>query len=413
MTLDPAALRAALDHHLPAALGLLREWVGINSHTSNPHGVNALATATAAAFAPLGFTAESVPCSGENCGHHLFLRRPGAARAKLLCVSHLDTVFSSEEEHRNHFHWREAEGRIYGPGTVDIKGGTALLWLQLRALRDAAPALFEHFGWAVGLNAAEETLGDDFAQLALARFGDRAAAALVYEAGARANNTFTFVIARKGRSLFRVAVAGRGAHAGSRHDDGANAITELGRLIPILSSLTNPARGLTANVGFVRGGEGLNRVAQHAEVEGELRAYDPAALAEAENTILALAGPGSVAAVKDGFRCHVTADISGRTSAWPDNPGTRGLLDTYARAAARVGFSVVSEQRGGLSDGNFLAPFLPTIDGLGPDGGNAHASEWSDDPSAPKRPEYLDPSSLVPKALLNTLAIGELAESLG
>jgi len=410
---DPAALRAALAHDLPAALGLLREWVGINSHTRHRHGVNALGHATAAAFAPLGFTAEFVPCAGDQCGDHLFLRRPGQGRPWLMCVSHLDTVFPPEEETRNHFRWREAEGRIYGPGVVDIKGGTALLWLQLRALRAAAPALFDHFGWAIGLNAAEETLGDDFVVSALARFGDRAAAALVYESGAYQENEYNLVVARKGRAQFRVTAAGRGAHAGSRHADGANAIAELARLVPFLESLTNPTRERTANVGLVRGGEGLNRVPQSAEAEGELRAYDPAALAEAEAAILALNGPGHVAAVADGFRCHIHAEITGRTPAWPENPGTLRLLAAYTRAATRLDARIKPEWRGGLSDGNLLAPHLPTLDGLGPAGGHAHSSEWSDDPAAPKRPEYLNPASLLPKALLNTLAVAELAETLG
>ena len=411
MTPDPAALRAALERDLPAALALLREWVGINSHTTHRHGVNTLGRATAAAFAPLGFTAEFVPCSGEGCGDHLFLRRPGASRQWLLAVSHLDTVFPPEEEARNKFHWREAEGRIYGPGVVDIKGGTALLWLQLRALRATAPALLDRFGWAIGLNAAEETLGDDFVQAALARFGDRAAAALVYEGGSYQNNTFNLVVARKGRAQFRVAAAGRGAHAGSRHADGANAIAEIARLVPILESLTDPARALTANVGFIRGGEGVNRVPQEAVIEGELRAFDPAVLAEAEASVLALTGPGKIAAVADGFRCQVRAEITECTPAWPENAATRRLLDAYTRATARIGARIEPERRGGLSDGNFLTPHLPTLDGLGPAGGNAHASEWSDDPASLKRPEFLEPASILPKAMLNTLAIAELAET--
>jgi len=413
MSLNPAALQAALARDLPAALEYLRAWVGINSHTQHRDGVNALGHATAAAFAPLGFTAEFVPGASRLGGDHLFLRRPGRTRAVLLCVSHLDTVFSPKEEKRNNFRWREAEGRIYGPGVVDIKGGTALLWLQLSALRSAAPALFDHFGWIAAFNAAEETLGDDFAQAALARFGDRARAALVYESGACRENEFNLVVARKGRAEFRVAAEGRGAHAGSCHADGANAILELAHLIPALEKLTDPKRELTANVGLIRGGEALNRVPHAAEALGELRAFAPEILAEAENALRALSGPGRIAAAGDGFRCRVETEITGRTPAWPENAGSQSLFEIYARAAKQMGSRAIAERRGGLSDGNLLAPHLPTLDGLGPAGGNAHASEWSDEPAAPKRPEYLNPSSLLPKALLNCLAVAELAEGGG
>ena len=407
---DLDLVRAALARELPATLALLREWVGINSFTFHAEGVDTLGRATAAAFAPLGFTAEFVPSAEPRCGHHLFLRRSHPGRPWLLCVSHLDTVFPPAEEARQNFRWREAEGRIYGPGVVDIKGGTALLWLQLRALRAAAPALFEHFGWAVALNATEETIGDDFVQTALARFGDRAVAALVYESGAWHENEFTLVVARKGRAQFRVEVAGRGAHAGSRHTEGANAIAELARLVPLLEAITDPAREITANVGFVQGGEAINRVPHAAVLEGELRAYSPENLAAAEAAVLALNGPGVVAAVADGYRCRVRAAITGHTSAWPENDGSRRLLAAYTRAGACLSARVVSERRGGLSDGNLLVPHLPTIDGLGPYGGNAHASEWNDDPGEPKRPEFLDPASLLPKALLNLVALAELAK---
>jgi glutamate carboxypeptidase len=410
MNPDPAALRPALARDLPAALAHLRDWVGINSYTRHRDGVNTLARATTAAFAPFGFTAESVPGADPLGGDHLFLHRPGRTRTTLLCVSHLDTVFPPAEEIKNNFHWREAEGRIYGPGVVDIKGGTALLWLQLRALHTVAPQLLEHFSWVVALNATEETLSDDFVRAALARFGDRAVAALVYESGAWRENEFNLVVARKGRAEFRVATAGRGAHAGSRHADGANAIAELARLVPALEALTNPARDCTANVGLIRGGETLNRVPHEAEALGELRAFDPAVLTAAENHILALTGPGGIAAAADGFRCQILAEITGRTPAWPENASTQRLFEIYARAAAPLGARVIAERRGGLSDGNLLTTHLPTLDGLGPAGGNAHASEWSDEPNAPKRPEYLDPASLLPKALLNILAIAELAK---
>jgi len=410
---DPDLLRAALTHELPTALAHLREWVGINSHTHHREGVNALGHATAEAFAPLGFTAEYVPCVDARCGQHLFLRRPGRDRKSLLCVTHLDTVFPSAEEARENFRWREAEGRIYGPGVVDIKGGTALIWLQLRALQAASSALFEHYEWVVACNSAEETLGDDFAEATLARFGDHAIAALVYESGTLQKNKFNLVVARKGRSQFRVTTAGRGAHAGSCHADGVNAIAELAGLIPQIEALTDPARGLTANVGLIRGGEALNRVPHFAELEGELRAFDPAALIAAENAVLELEGPGQIAAAADGFRCQVKAEITGGTPAWPENAKTQLLFEIYTRAAAKLGVTVQAESRGGLSDGNLLAKHLPTLDGLGPAGGNAHASEWSDNPVARKRPEYLDPASILPKALLNLAAIAELAEANG
>ena len=75
----------------------------------------------------------------------------------MLLVTHLDTVFPLEEEESQDFHWRPepGEGRIYGPGTVDIKGGTALIWLMLQGIRQADPELFEKTDWLIAANPAK------------------------------------------------------------------------------------------------------------------------------------------------------------------------------------------------------------------------------------------------------------------
>jgi glutamate carboxypeptidase len=64
------------------------------------------------------------------------------------------------------------------------------------------------------------------------------------------------------------------------------------------------------------------------------------------------------------------------------------------------------QERGGLSDGNLIWDAAPTLDGLGPWGDNDHCSQRSADGT--KVPEYVEVSSFVPKALLNTVAILKL-----
>jgi len=64
--------------------------------------------------------------------------------------------------------------------------------------------------------------------------------------------------------------------------------------------------------------------------------------------------------------------------------------------------------RGGLSDADHLSHLGATLDGLGPFGGNAHCSERTADGS--KLPEYVDPGSFVPKAVMNALALLGMGE---
>lgn len=400
---DAAALLAAARRRVPAALAWLRQLVEVNSFTANRTGVETQGRLTAAGFADLGFEAEHVPALNAAHGPHLFLSRaPLAAGEKaarpLVLVTHLDTVFPAEEEARNGFRWREepAEDRIYGPGVVDIKGGTVLIRLALEVLRECAPAVFERTPFLIAANAAEEVIGSDFADRVKERCPSGARAVLVFEGGPVEAGRHHLVTARKGRLEYRIDCHGRGAHAGSGQHDGINAVLGLAALLPRVAALADPARDLSVNVASIQGGTVLNRVPHHASAELEMRAYEPAVLDAAERALLALAGPAA-----NGTSIEITC--LGRTQPWPRGAGAAALLKVWETAAAELGLAVVEKARGGLSDANYLHDLGPTVDALGPFGGNAHCSEY--DPANGKLPEFVHPSSFAPKAALNALAV--------
>lgn len=400
-----------LESQMPAALELLRKMVGINSYTANRDGVNRLALLTAECFAPLGFAAERVPSVNPAYGDHLVLQKPGSSGRSVAMISHLDTVFPPEEEARNNFHWLQEGDRIYGPGTNDIKGGTVMIWLVLMAIRAHAPALFEQVGWQLFFNSSEEVLSHDFGALCRRRFAAGTMAALVFEAEGRLDleKDCLLVVARKGRATWRVSVKGRAAHAGGKHQHGANAITQLGHTLTRIAALTNYSRDLTFNAGLVSGGSGLNRVPHEACAEGELRAFTPEAFEQGKKAILALAGKGEVESPVDRYPCEVAVEILSESRPWPRNPETDRLLRLWQETGRSLGMSVESEERGGLSDGNFVWDAVPTLDGLGPWGDHGHCSERSADGS--KEPEYVDVTSFVPKALVNCEAILQLIKA--
>ena len=405
------SLTEFLNSQMPAALGLLEQMVGLNSFTGNHEGVNRLGRFTVECFAPLGFAAEFVPSANPNYGDHLVLTRRGQSSRSIAMVSHLDTVFPPEEEARNNFRWQPEGDRIYGPGTHDIKGGTAMMWLVLQALRAQAPAAFEEINWRLFWNSSEETLSHDFGDMCRRRFDRNTLAALVFESEGRLGAERLMVVARKGRATWRVTVAGRGSHAGAKHRHGANAVVQLARSVQRIAGLTDYSRDLTFNVGTVSGGTMLNRVPHEAFAEGEFRAFTPEAYAQGKAALPALAGPGEVRSVADRYACEVKMEILGETRPWPRNPDTDRLAAMWQQAGAELGIPVNVEERGGLSDGNFLWDAAPTLDGLGPWGDNDHCSERSADGS--KVPEYVEVSSFVPKAALNTVAILKLMEQSG
>ena len=404
---DSHCFRKHLTARFPAALDLLRELVGINSFTGNRDGVNRVGRLTAGAFAPLGFRAEHVSSANPAWGDHLVLTRPGRTARSVAMVSHLDTVFPPEEEARNDFHWRPEGDRIYGPGTHDIKGGTVMMWLVLDALQAQAPEVFQAVTWRLFWNSSEEMFSPDFGQVCRQRFDPGTLGALVFEAEGRNGDQPLLVVARKGRAAWRVRVSGRGAHAGGRHEHGANAIVQLGATLQRVAALTDYDRALTFNVGSTGGGTVANRVPHEAWAEGELRTFRPEVFAEARAQLLGLAGPGEVRSPADGFACQVAVEILSESRPWPRNAGTDGLFTIWQQAAHELGIPMGPQERGGLSDGNLIWDAVPTIDGLGPWGENDHCSERSPDGS--KVPEFVEVSSFVPKALWNTLAVQRLA----
>lgn len=400
---DSDPLKSALSGLMPEALEMLRRMVGINSFTGNPAGVNELGRCTADCFAPLGFSAEFVPSRNPEWGKHLVLSRPGTSGKAIAMISHLDTVFPPEEEQRNNFKWQPEGDRIYGPGTQDIKGGTVMMWLVLSALRQLHPQRFGETAWKLFLNSSEEQFSPDFGDVCRSRFEKGTLGALVFEAEGRENGLSLAVVARKGRGTWRATVRGRGAHAGGKHPHGANAVVQMGALVQRISALTDYSRNLTFTVANVRGGTVLNRVPHESVAEGEFRAFTPEACREARERLLSLSGPGEVRSPADGFPCQVEIEILSESRPWPRNAGSDRLYSVWAEAADELEMPLGFQERGGLSDGNLIWDAVPTLDGLGPWGDNDHCSERSADGN--KLPEYIEVTSIVPKALLNTKAI--------
>lgn len=404
------AIRTFLEARLPSYLDMLRRMVAINSFTANPVGVNELAEMTAADFALLGFSAELIPSENARYGKHLVLTKQGSGPRTVGFVSHLDTVFPPEEEFENDFAWREEGDRIYGPGTVDIKGGTVVMYMMLEAIREFAPATFEQTNWVLLLDASEEADGQDFGRLCRERLsGEDTVGCLIFEGGYLDEERAHVVVARKGMANYLVEVEGRASHAGTAHGEGANAIVQMADLVGKIADLTDYERHLTFNVGTISGGSVVNRVPHYAAARVEMRAYSMDVFEEGVANMMALADEATVGSANGDYRCRTSVTVTRRTEPWPHNEQTKRLFSYWQKAGEKLGLRVVPEQRGGLSDGNYFWRDIPSLDALGPSGGNAHCSERSADGS--KDQEYVSRDSLVPKTMLNTLALLALLEN--
>jgi glutamate carboxypeptidase len=371
----------------PEAIRVLKDLVAVNSFTHNREGVNKVGDMCVALFEPLGFKARRERSPTEDCGDHVILTRPGTPGArKLVLVSHLDTVYPEDN-----FAWREEGDRIYGPGVCDIKGGTVVLWLALRALRAAEPALFDATSWTVLHNASEEGGCPDFPGIAREASAG-AHACLVYEAGFDApDGATTVVVSRKGAARFHVHTTGHEAHSGNAHPAGASAIREMCALVERIEALTDYDKDITLNVGRIEGGSFVNCVPGWSTCHVDLRIATPEAYAWGREELLGLAGPGQVRSADGAFRCEIAVEEVPGYPPWPPNEESDRLGALVVDVARELGQSVVVSRRKGASDGSNVWDVAPTIDGLGPIGRSTHIVGK----------ESVDRSSLVPRARLS------------
>jgi glutamate carboxypeptidase len=276
---------------------------------------------------------------------------------QLLVLGHMDTVWEVGTLQAMPF--RVENGIAYGPGTFDMKAGLVQFVFALRALRETnrkprqITALFN----------SDEEIGSASSRSDIENEARRSRAALVLEPCLPDGSVKTF---RKGVGVFELDVKGRPAHAGLDHAKGVSAIEELSRQVQLLHQLTDHKRGVTLNVGTIRGGTRGNVVAGEAHAEIDLRVSTVADAEEIEKKILGLRP------FLEGAELKVTGGIER-----PPLERSPGVVDLYEKArglAAELGFDLGEGSAGGSSDGNLTAALgVPTLDGLGPMGDGAHA----------------------------------------
>jgi len=246
----------------------------------------------------------------------------------------------------------------FGPGIYDMKGGAYLAYHAFRQLC-ANPANAQ-LG-VTQLYVSDEEIGSPTSRALIEAEGRKAKYVLVTEP---ARDGGKIVTGRKGVGRFEVFVKGIPAHAGSRPQDGRSAIRELANVIRTLEAMNDAKRGITVNVGVVRGGTRPNVIAEEAYAEVDLRVPTAADAGEFVPKILNLESRS------DGVSVRVTGELN-RPPYEKGNAGA-ALFEHARTLAAEIGFELNDTFTGGGSDGNFTAPYTATLDGLGVDGKGAH-----------------------------------------
>ncbi len=340
---------------------LLRELVEHESPSDDKPRLDALAGYLRQYFAGLG-AAEATLLPVPGAGDHVrvvFAAQGGgwsAPPALLLC--HFDTVWPAGTTAARPF--RVAEGRAYGPGVYDMKGGIVVAAFALQAIRDLnlplpRPVLL--------LLSSDEEAGSGTSRPIIEELARRSQYVLVLEPPL---GTGALKTARKGVGRFVVEITGRAAHSGVEPEKGISAIHELAQQVLRLHGLADPRQGTTVNVGVVRGGTRTNVVAAYAEAEVDVRVWTDAEADRVGQAILQSRPftPGITLRARGGF---------GR----PPMERTTASAVLFRRAQEIGGYldlDLDEASTGGGSDANFTSALgIPTLDGLGACGDGGHA----------------------------------------
>jgi glutamate carboxypeptidase len=248
----------------------------------------------------------------------------------------------------------------FGPGIYDMKGGAYLAYHAFRQI--CADGAHSPLG-ITQLYVSDEEIGSPTSRALIEAEGQKAKYVLVTEP---ARDGGKIVTGRKGVGRFEVFIKGAPAHAGTRPEDGRSAVRELANVILALEAMNDLQRGISVNVGVVRGGTRPNVIAEEAYAEVDLRVPT---LADADDLVAKIL---SLKSRSEG----VSVTITGQLNRPPYEMGNAGaaLFEHAKTLAADIGFDLVDTFTGGGSDGNFTAGHNATLDGLGVDGKGAHTN---------------------------------------
>lgn len=357
---------------------LLRRLVETESPTRAKAAVDRVGAIVAEEARRLGAQIEIIPNkeTGDHVLAHFESPSPfgGGVRGEggILLLCHLDTVFPLGTLEK--MPYRELDGKIFGPGTLDMKAGIVI---ALAAVEEAQKS---------GLNrrvtllcTSDEEIGSYTSREHIERLAKESALVLVLEGGLVDGSLKTW---RKGVGGFWVTVHGHAAHAGGDHEKGRNAIEEMAHQVIAIQGLTDYSKQTTVNVGVIRGGTVSNVVPEEAIIQVDVRVMQPGEWERLEEEVKKLMP------VLDG----TSLEISGRLNR-PPMPFDETMQATFEKAksiAARVGIALKAGGTGGGSDANFVAPLgIPVLDGLGAVGEGYHSER-----------EYIFANSLEDRAKL-------------
>ena len=356
----PKRLLQLLRPRIHAMVALLEKLVKAESPSLEKAAADRCAMLIASEWRRRGAKTELI--AQKNCGDHVravITNATNSSRGQLLVLGHYDTVYASGTLRK--MPYRVRNGKAYGPGTFDMKGGIVQALFALDSLLQANVALRKRL---VFLWTSDEEIGSDSSRKLIESEARNSDAVFVMEPAYGKKGLLK--TARKAIGDAEIIVHGRASHAGLEPEEGINAIHELAAQLARTEKWNDPRQGISVNAGIIEGGTRTNVIPEKARAVLDLRALRI----------------GDMRAVERKFQnlrpTHKGAKLEIRAAF--DRPPLERKMSASLFARAKFLAAQMNEQLGectvgGGSDGNFTAAMgVPTLDGLGAVGDGAHSS---------------------------------------
>ncbi|MCP1463571.1 M20/M25/M40 family metallo-hydrolase [Pseudomonas sp. S3E17] len=378
-------IQADAEQYKAPALKLLERLVNIDSGSGYGPGLTQVSDIAVDELKQLGFTIERVPDATANSSHVIATLK-GNGKAKILLMAHMDTVFKEGSAAERPFHIKD--GRAYGPGVMDDKGGIVAGIYALKVLKNQG---FKDYAQITFLLDASEETGSDIASELIRNTAKAHDVTLNLEPGRPADG---LVVWRKGSATAVVEVKGKAAHAGVAPELGRNAAMEAAHQILQLGKLGDEDKKTTINFTVINAGDRTNVIPDQATAKADVRAALPEEFDRIEKDLV------RVSANKLIPETEVTTTLKRGLPPMPQTPESDKLVAIAQGIYGELGKTLTIEGSGGAADASLSAGVgTPTLDGFGIVGGNIHTPQ-----------EYAEVESVAPRIYLLSRMIMELSK---
>ncbi|WP_455808674.1 M20/M25/M40 family metallo-hydrolase [Pseudomonas koreensis] len=378
------AIQADAEQYKDDALKLLERLVNIDSGSGYVPGLTKVSDIAIEELKKLGATIELVPNTPE-ASNHVIATLKGTGKAKILLMAHMDTVFKEGSAAERPFHIKD--GRAYGPGVMDDKGGIVAAIYALKVLHNLK--FTDYAQITVLLDASEET-GSGVATELIKKTAKEHDVTLNLEPGRPADG---LVVWRKGSATALVEVKGKASHAGVAPELGRNAATEVAHQILQLGKLGDEEKKTTINFTVLKAGDRTNVIPDQASAKADVRAAVPEEFDRVEQDL------ARVSANKLVPDTEVKTSLVRGLPPMPQTAQSDALVAMAQGIYGELGRTLTIEGSGGAADSSLSASVgTPTLDGFGIVGGNIHTPE-----------EYAEVGSVAPRIYLLSRMIMKLS----